>query len=89
MERYLDAIGAELDRVGGPDAPALVCLIMHPVYLYAGDPGPEMLDGLLERLAQLRQSGVAGVGPGTEAAGRLRERDGFRRAPVLAAASWA
>ena len=86
MERYLEAIGAELDRVGGPDAPALVCLIMHP-YLYAGEPGPEVLDGLLERLAQLRRSGVAGVGPGTEAAARLREpaRSGRR----CCAASWA
>ena len=44
---------------------------MHP-YLYAGERGPEVLDGLLERLARLRESGVAGVGPGTEAAQRLR-----------------
>ena len=87
VERYLEAIGAELDRVGGPDAPAMFCLIMHP-YLYAGERGPEVLDGLLERLAQLRQSGVAGVGPGTEAAQRLREHGGLG-APVLAAASWA
>jgi peptidoglycan/xylan/chitin deacetylase (PgdA/CDA1 family) len=87
VERYLDAIGAELDRVGGADAPALVCLIMHP-YLYTGERGPEVLDGLLERLARLRASGVAGVGPGTEAAQRLRER-GALGPPVLAAASWA
>ena len=87
MERYLEAIGAELDRVGGPDAPALVCLIMHP-YLYAGEPGPEVLDGLLERLARLRESGVAGVGPGPRPRERLRERDTLG-APVLAAASWA
>jgi peptidoglycan/xylan/chitin deacetylase (PgdA/CDA1 family) len=85
--RYLDAIDAELDRVGGPDPPAMVCLIMHP-YLYAGDPGPEVLDGLLARLGRLNQSGVAGVGPGTEAAQRLRE-GGALGAPVLAAASWA
>ena len=77
----------QLDRVGGPDAPALVCLIMHP-YLYAGEPGPEVLDGLLARLAQMRRSDVAGVGPGTEAAPRLREH-GALGAPVLAAASWA
>ena len=87
MERYLEAIGSELDRVGGPDAPALVCLIMHP-YLYAGEPGPEVLEGLLERLARLRQSGIADVGPGTDAARRLRGHDGLG-APVLAAASWA
>jgi peptidoglycan/xylan/chitin deacetylase (PgdA/CDA1 family) len=87
VERYLDAIGAELDRVGGPDAPALVCLIMHP-YLYTGERGPEVLDGLLERLARLRESGVADVGTGTEAAQRLRER-GALGPPVLAAASWA
>jgi peptidoglycan/xylan/chitin deacetylase (PgdA/CDA1 family) len=86
-ERYLEAIGSELDRVGGPDAPALICLIMHP-YLYAGEPGPEVLDGLLGRLARLHQSGVAGVGPGSEAARRLREQDTLG-APVLAAASWA
>ena len=60
---------------------------MHP-YLYAGEPGPEVLDGLLARLARLRQSGVAAVGPGTEAAERLRE-GGALGAPVLAAASWA
>jgi peptidoglycan/xylan/chitin deacetylase (PgdA/CDA1 family) len=87
VERYLEAIGAELDRVGNPDPPALVCLIMHP-YLYAGERAPEVLDGLLERLARLRDSGVARVGPGTEAAQRLREADGLG-APVLAAASWA
>jgi peptidoglycan-N-acetylglucosamine deacetylase len=87
MERYLEAIGSELDRVGGPDAPALVCLIMHP-YLYAGEDGPEVLDGLLARLARLNQSGVAGVGPGTEAEQRLRE-GGALGAPMLAAASWA
>jgi peptidoglycan/xylan/chitin deacetylase (PgdA/CDA1 family) len=86
VERYLETVGAELDRVGGPDAPALVCLIMHP-YLYAGH-GPDVLDGLLERLARLRESGVAGVGPGTEAARRLRERDTLG-APALDAASWA
>jgi peptidoglycan/xylan/chitin deacetylase (PgdA/CDA1 family) len=85
--RYLDAIDAELDRVGGPDPPAMVCLIMHP-YLYADEDGPEVLDGLLARLAQLAQSGVAAVGPGTEAAQRLREA-GALGAPVLAAASWA
>jgi peptidoglycan/xylan/chitin deacetylase (PgdA/CDA1 family) len=87
VERYLEAIGAELDRVGNPDPPALVCLIMHP-YLYAGERGPEVLDGLLERLARLRESGAAAVGPGAEAARRLRER-GTLGAPVLAAASWA
>jgi peptidoglycan/xylan/chitin deacetylase (PgdA/CDA1 family) len=87
FERYLEAIGAELDRVGNPDPPALVCLIMHP-YLYAGERGPEVLDGLLERLARLRESGAAAVGPGAEAAQRLRER-GTLGAPVLAAASWA
>jgi peptidoglycan/xylan/chitin deacetylase (PgdA/CDA1 family) len=87
VERYLEAIGAELDRVGNPDPPALVCLIMHP-YLYAGERGPEVLDGLLERLARLRESGAATVGPGAEAARRLRER-GTLGAPVLAAASWA
>jgi peptidoglycan-N-acetylglucosamine deacetylase len=87
VERYLEAIGAELDRVGDPDPPALVCLIMHP-YLYAGERRPEVLDGLLQRLARLRESGVAAVGPGAEAARRLRER-GMLGAPVLAAASWA
>jgi peptidoglycan/xylan/chitin deacetylase (PgdA/CDA1 family) len=87
VERYLEAIGAELDRVGNPDPPALICLIMHP-YLYAGERGPEVLDGLLERLARLRESGAAAVGPGAEAARRLRER-GTLGAPVLAAASWA
>jgi peptidoglycan/xylan/chitin deacetylase (PgdA/CDA1 family) len=87
VERYLEAIGAELDRVDNPDPPALVCLIMHP-YLYAGERGPEVLDGLLERLARLRESGAAAVGPGAEAARRLRER-GTLGAPVLAAASWA
>jgi peptidoglycan/xylan/chitin deacetylase (PgdA/CDA1 family) len=87
VERYLEAIDSELDRVGGPDAPALVCLVMHP-YLYASEPGPEVLEGLLARLARLNQSGVAAVGPGTEAARRLRE-GGALGAPVLAAASWA
>jgi peptidoglycan-N-acetylglucosamine deacetylase len=87
MERYLEVIGAELDRVGGADAPELVCLIMHP-YLYAGEPGPDVLDPLLGRLARLRASGVAGVGPGTEAARRLRE-GGALGAPALDAASWA
>jgi peptidoglycan/xylan/chitin deacetylase (PgdA/CDA1 family) len=87
VERYLAAIGAELDRVGGPDAPALVCLIMHP-FLYMDEPGPEVLDGLLERLARLRESGVAGVGPGTEVAQRLRE-SGALGAPALDPASWA
>jgi peptidoglycan-N-acetylglucosamine deacetylase len=87
VERYLEVAGAELDRVGGPDAPPLVCLIMHP-FLYTGERGPEVLDGLLERLARLRESGVAGVGPGNEAARRLRERDALG-APVLDAASWA
>jgi peptidoglycan/xylan/chitin deacetylase (PgdA/CDA1 family) len=87
VERYLDAVGTELDRIDGPDAPAVVCLIMHP-YLYAGDPGAQVLDGLLARLARLRESGVAGVGPGIEAARRLREADALG-APVLAAASWA
>ena len=87
VARYLDAIGSELDRVDGPDAPAVVCLIMHP-YLYAGEGGPEVLDGLLERLGRLRRSGVADVGPGTEAARRLRERNALG-APELAAASWA
>ena len=88
MERYLEAVGAELDRVGGPDAPALVCLIMHP-FLYMGERGPEVLDGLLERLARLRgQSDVAGVGPGADAARRLREH-GTLGPPVLDAASWA
>ncbi len=53
-----------------------------------GSPGPTVLDGLLERLARLRESGVAGVGPGTEAARRLREQDTLGP-PVLAAASWA
>jgi peptidoglycan/xylan/chitin deacetylase (PgdA/CDA1 family) len=87
VERYLEVIGAELDRVGGPDAPSLVCLIMHP-YLYAGEPGPEVLDGLLARLSELRQSGAAAVGPGTEAARRLREANALG-APALDAASWA
>jgi peptidoglycan/xylan/chitin deacetylase (PgdA/CDA1 family) len=87
VERYLEAIDSELDRVGGPDAPALICLIMHP-YLYAGDPGPEVLDGLLARLAALARSGVAAVGPGSDAAQRLRD-GGALGAPVLAAASWA
>lgn len=86
VERYLETVGAELDRIGGPDAPALVCLIMHP-YLYVGH-GPDVLDRLLERLARLRESGVAGVGPGAEAARRLRERDTLG-APTLDAASWA
>jgi peptidoglycan/xylan/chitin deacetylase (PgdA/CDA1 family) len=87
VERYLKAIGSELDRVSGPDAPALVCLIMHP-YLYAGERGPEVLDGLLERLARLQESGIASVGPGTDAAQRLRTGDTLG-APALAAASWA
>jgi peptidoglycan-N-acetylglucosamine deacetylase len=87
VERYLEAIGAELDRLGGTDAPALVCLIMHP-YLYAAERGPDVLDGLLERLARLRESGVADVGPGTEAAQRLRER-GALGAPALDPATWA
>jgi peptidoglycan/xylan/chitin deacetylase (PgdA/CDA1 family) len=87
VERYLESIGAELDRVGDPDPPSLVCLIMHP-YLYAGERRLEVLDGLLERLARLRESGVAAVGPGAEAARRLRER-GTLGAPVLSAASWA
>jgi peptidoglycan-N-acetylglucosamine deacetylase len=87
VERYLDAIGSELDRVGGSDAPAMVCMIIHP-YLYAGEAGPEVLDGLLARLAALKHSGVASVGPGTEAAQRLR-KGGALGAPVLAAASWA
>jgi peptidoglycan-N-acetylglucosamine deacetylase len=87
VERYLEAIGSELDRIEGRDTPALICLIMHP-YLYAGEPGPDVLDGLLDRLARLRDSGVAGVGPGTEAAQRLREH-GALGAPGLAAASWA
>jgi peptidoglycan/xylan/chitin deacetylase (PgdA/CDA1 family) len=87
VERFLETIGAELDRVGDPDPPALVCLIMHP-YLYAGERRPEVLDGLLERLARLRESGVANVGPGAEAAQRLRELDTLG-APGLDPASWA
>lgn len=87
VDRYLETIGVELDRVGNPDPPPLVCLIMHP-YLYAGERGPEVLDGLLERLERLHDSGAAGVGPGAEVAQRLRELDTLG-APALDPASWA
>jgi peptidoglycan-N-acetylglucosamine deacetylase len=87
VERYLEAIGAELDRVGGPDPPALICLIMHP-FLYTDERGPEVLDGLLARLARLHESGGASAGPGAAAAQRLRER-GALGAPELDVASWA
>jgi peptidoglycan-N-acetylglucosamine deacetylase len=86
-ERYLEAIGAELDRVGGPDSPQVICLIMHP-FLYMDEPGPDVLDELLARLAGLRESGSAAVGPGREAARRLREQDALG-APALDQASWA
>ena len=87
LGRYLDAIGAALDRIGGDEAPAHICLIMHP-FLYIDGPGPDALDGLLARLAELQRSGVAHVGPGRDAAARLREA-GSLGAPVLAEASWA
>jgi peptidoglycan-N-acetylglucosamine deacetylase len=87
VEQYLAAIGAELDRLGGPDAPDFVCLIMHP-FLYIDGPGPDVLDDLLARLAQMRDDGAAHVGPGRDAAARLREA-GTLGAPDLASASWA
>jgi peptidoglycan-N-acetylglucosamine deacetylase len=87
LEAYLEAIGAELDRVDGPAAPAHICLIMHP-FLYIDGPGPDALDGLLARLAELRRTGAAHVGPGRDAAARLRD-SGTLGAPALAEASWA
>jgi peptidoglycan/xylan/chitin deacetylase (PgdA/CDA1 family) len=87
LGRYLEAIGAALDRIGGEDAPAHVCLIMHP-FLYIDGPGPDALDDLLARLAELRSSGAAQVGPGRDAAQRLRDTRELG-APVLAEASWA
>jgi hypothetical protein len=87
IDAYLDAVSSELDRVGRSDAPATVCLIMHP-FLYKEVDQLDALTGLFERLARLGEADSANVGRGVDAAARLRD-SGVLGPPALDSASWA
>jgi peptidoglycan/xylan/chitin deacetylase (PgdA/CDA1 family) len=84
---YLDAVNSELDRIGQPDPPTTVCLIMHP-FLYENVDQLDALIGLFERLARLDGAGAVNVGRGVDAAARLRD-SGVLGPPTLDIASWA
>ena len=87
VEHYLEAVRAELDRIGRPGGPATVCLIMHP-FLYESVDQLDVLIGVFERLAELSDAGTAEIGRGVDATARLRER-GRLAPPALDDASWA
>jgi hypothetical protein len=87
VEQYLEAVGSELNRIGQPDGPTTVCLIMHP-FLYESVDQLDALTGLFERLARLGEAGAANVGRGIDAAARLRDSGGLGP-PALNSASWA
>jgi hypothetical protein len=84
---FAQAARSRIDEVvrSGNDEP--LCLVFHP-FLYTTEERFEVLADLLDRLARLRVSGAAQVGPGCGAAGRLRRRPGIAP-PIFDRSTWA
>jgi hypothetical protein len=87
-ELFGAAIERAIDDVLGVEADEPLCLVLHP-FLYTSEPRLGVLAEILRRLARLRSSGQALVGPGREIAQDLRSLDTTLPPPALDASSWA